>query len=88
MLGLAIGPTLVSYGLYLMSLEHIEASRATVICMIEPVTAGILGFLLLGERLAGWQFVGALLVLGGVGALNARATPSTPGHAISAEGPH
>ena len=88
MLGLALGPTLLSYGLYVISLEHIEASRATVICMMEPVTASILGFLLLGERLAGWQLVGALLVLGGVGALNVRATPPTRGDAISVEGSH
>lgn len=78
MLGLALGPTLLSYGLYVKSLEHIEASRATVICMMEPVTASILGLLLLGEGLAGWQLVGALLVLGGVGALNLRANPPPP----------
>ncbi|MBP7164699.1 MAG: EamA family transporter [Firmicutes bacterium] len=86
MLGLALGPTLLSYGLYVMSLEHIEASRATVICMMEPVTASILGFLLLGERLAGWQLVGALLVLGGVGFLSIRTIPSTSKDAIRAEG--
>ncbi len=79
MLGLALGPTLLSYGLYVKSLEHMEASRATVICMMEPVTASVLGFLLLGERLAGWQLVGALLVLGGVGVLNARRVPRSPG---------
>ena len=88
MLGLALGPTLLSYGLYVKSLEYIEASRATVICMMEPVTAGILGFLLLGERLAGWQFVGALLVLGGVGVLNLRASPPPPGDVASVEGSH
>jgi len=86
MLGLALGPTLLSYGLYVISLEHIEASRATVICMMEPVTASILGFLLLGERLAGWQLVGALLVLGGVGFLSIRTIPSTSKDAIRAEG--
>ena len=88
MLGLALGPTLLSYGLYVKSLEYIEASRATVVCMMEPVTASILGFLLLGERLAGWQLVGALLVLGGVGVLNLGASPAPPGDAISAEGSH
>jgi drug/metabolite transporter (DMT)-like permease len=88
MLGLALGPTLLSYGLYVKSLEHIEASRATVVCMMEPVTASILGFLLLGERLAGWQLVGALLVLGGVGVLNLRASPPPPGDVISVEGSH
>jgi drug/metabolite transporter (DMT)-like permease len=86
MLGLALGPTLLSYGLYVMSLEHIQASRATVICMMEPVTASILGFLALGERLAGWQLAGALLVLGGVGAMNARAIPPAPGDVVSVEG--
>jgi len=85
MAGLALGPTLLSYGLYVMSLEHIEASRATVICMMEPVTASILGFLLLGERLAGWQLVGALLVLGGVGVLNVRAVPPPLDDVVSVE---
>ncbi len=86
MVGLALGPTLLSYGLYVKSLEHIEASRATVICMMEPVTASVLGFLLLGERLAGWQLVGALLVLGGVCALNAWAIPPAPDDVASVEG--
>lgn len=32
----------------------------------EPVGATILAFFLLGEKLAGWQIVGGLLVLAGV----------------------
>lgn len=34
--------------------------------MAEPAAATLLAFLILGETLAGWQLVGAALVLAGI----------------------
>lgn len=65
-LGLAWGPTLVSYALYVLALHYIEASHAGVVCMAEPASTAVLAFIILGERLAGWQLAGAALVLAGV----------------------
>ncbi len=72
-LGLAWGPTLVAYALYVQALHHIEASRAGVICMVEPASTAVLAFVILGERLGGWQLVGAALVLTGVSIVQVRA---------------
>lgn len=65
-LGLAWGPTLVAYALYVLALHYIEASSAGVICMAEPASTAVLAFIILGERLAALQLAGAALVLAGV----------------------
>lgn len=65
-LGLAWGPTLTAYALYVRSLNYIEASHAGIVCMAEPAATAILAYAILGERLAPWQLVGAILVLAGV----------------------
>ncbi len=59
-------PTVLAYGLYLMALDRIEASRATIVCTIEPVSAIALACLFLGETVSLPQLLGALLVLSGV----------------------
>ena len=63
---LILVPTLLSYVLYTNGLRRIEAGRASIVATIEPVVAALLGFLLLGERLEGWQWFGGVLVLSGV----------------------
>ncbi|MEW6227636.1 MAG: DMT family transporter [Bacillota bacterium] len=65
-LGLAWGPTLVAYALYVLALHCIEASSAGVICMAEPASTAVLAFIILRERLTAWQLAGAALVLAGV----------------------
>ena len=42
-----------------------EASRAAVILMFEPVVAGFVGYLV-GERLGVGGYVGALVILAGI----------------------
>jgi drug/metabolite transporter, DME family len=59
-------PTVLAYGLYLLALKRIEASRATIICTIEPVSAIALACLFLGETVSVPQLMGAALVLAGV----------------------
>ncbi len=63
-LGLGLGPTLGSYLLFNTGLKHVPASNASVVATIEPVVAGFLGFLLLGQTLAWPQILGAVLVVG------------------------
>lgn len=71
-LGLAWGPTLAAYALYVRALHHIEASHAGIVCMAEPAATAVLAHAILGERLAPWQLVGAVLVLAGVFILQAQ----------------
>lgn len=58
--------TLLPFGMYLASLRHIEASRANLTSMIEPVMATSLAWLWLGERMQPMQIAGGAAVLCGV----------------------
>lgn len=71
-LGLAWGPTLAAYGLYVQALTRIEASHAGIVCMAEPAATAFLAYAVLGERMAPWQLLGAVLVLAGVFILQAQ----------------
>ncbi|MFQ6117279.1 MAG: DMT family transporter, partial [Candidatus Bipolaricaulia bacterium] len=42
------------------------ATQTAIIFSAEPVFAGLFGYLLLGERLSGLQFLGAAAILGGI----------------------
>jgi len=63
---LILVPTVVAYLLYTGGLRMMEAGRASIVATVEPVVAAVLGFLLLGELLDGWQWVGGALILTGV----------------------
>ncbi len=58
--------TLGAYGLYSYGLQHMEASRAAMYGNLIPVFSVIWGWTLLGERLSGFQFVAAGVVMFGV----------------------
>jgi drug/metabolite transporter (DMT)-like permease len=58
--------TVVPFWLVLLSLQHIRASQASVIGMIEPLLATFIAWIALGEVLTPVQLLGAVVVLGGV----------------------
>ena len=47
-------------------LRRIGAQRAGIVGTTEPLWAGFIGFVLLGETFAGAQIIGGLIVLAGV----------------------
>jgi drug/metabolite transporter (DMT)-like permease len=53
----------IGYFLWLYALKHETPTRVTVSLALNPVTAGILGSLLLHEAFEGWM-VGATLLIG------------------------
>ncbi len=53
----------MSFFLYIVGLHHTEPAVASIVAMIEPVTASLLGVMLLNESLAGLQLVGMGLIL-------------------------
>jgi len=55
--------TLSGFGLYTASLHRLQASVAAITANAEVPFAAILAYLFLGERLDGWQIVGALLII-------------------------
>lgn len=57
--------TVVAYAFYTWGISRVPVGRASIVAMVEPVAAGLLGFIVLGERLEPAQLLGAVLVLGG-----------------------
>jgi drug/metabolite transporter (DMT)-like permease len=58
--------TVLPFGLFAYGIERLRSTRATIIATFEPIAAGLIAFLFLGERLRGLQIVGGLAVLSAV----------------------
>ena len=58
--------TAVSFGLIVAALRHVPATRVGIIAMLEPVAAGLVAYLWLGESLAPGQLLGGAVVLIGI----------------------
>jgi drug/metabolite transporter, DME family len=59
---LSIGPSLIGYGLYTVSLSYLPAGVAVIITALEPALTALLAIAILGERLDRWQWLGVLVV--------------------------
>jgi drug/metabolite transporter (DMT)-like permease len=64
--GLVLITTVSGFALYTTALKMLQASIASITNTSEVAFAAILAYFLLGERLDGWQILGALLVIAGV----------------------
>jgi drug/metabolite transporter (DMT)-like permease len=58
--------TVIAYGLNLAALRHISPTTAGVVGMVEPVGAGVVAWMWLGQSLSVVQIVGGLIVLVGI----------------------
>jgi DME family drug/metabolite transporter len=58
--------TLLGFGLYTTGLKRLHASVASITANTEVPFAAALAYLILGERLDGWQMLGAALIILGV----------------------
>ncbi|PLX37415.1 MAG: EamA family transporter, partial [Hyphomicrobiales bacterium] len=56
----------ISYAVWFRGIARIEPSAVSMLGMMSPVTAVILGWLLLDQRLSAMQSFGAAVVLGSV----------------------
>ena len=63
---LAVGPSLIGFGLYNISLGRLPSSTVNLIATAEPAFTALLAFLLLGEILGPLQLAGGLLIIGSV----------------------
>jgi drug/metabolite transporter (DMT)-like permease len=54
---------LVAMGLFLAALRHLSAGFASSFLILTPVFGLAAAFLLLGEMLTGWQWIGVLVIL-------------------------
>jgi drug/metabolite transporter (DMT)-like permease len=64
--GLILLSTISGFGLYTTGLRYLQASVAAIVATTEVVFAAVVSYIVLGERLDGWQILGAILVIGGV----------------------
>jgi drug/metabolite transporter, DME family len=65
-------PTALAYLLFAAGLKHLSASETATLTLAEPLTAGVLGAVVLAEPLSGPAIAGAGLVLAGLVALAIR----------------
>ena len=59
-------PTAVAYTLFFSGMRSIKASTASILTLLEPLTATALAWVFFAERLAPSGIVGALLLLGAI----------------------
>lgn len=69
----------LAYWLFARGLQRIPVATAVTLTLAEPLTAGLLGLLVLGEQLNSISFVGIALIFSGLAVLTfgGRATPKT-----------
>lgn len=74
--GIAIVCTVLPIGLFLLGLQEMSSSKASLLVMIEPLVAAMLGWLVFAEKLNLEQIAGASLIFIAI-ALTLRRVPST-----------
>jgi drug/metabolite transporter (DMT)-like permease len=55
--------TLLPFGLYLEGVNLIRSTRASITAILEPITAGVIAFFFLNERMHTLQILGGFLVI-------------------------
>ncbi|MFX0168187.1 MAG: DMT family transporter [Candidatus Hodarchaeota archaeon] len=63
LVGFALFATAIPYTLTNVGVERIDASAASILLLLDPVSAVVFGFLFLSQGLAFWQAIGASLIL-------------------------
>ncbi|MCK0746796.1 DMT family transporter [Chromohalobacter nigrandesensis] len=65
----------LSFIFYVAGLKHTAPAVASIVAMVEPVTASLFGVVVLGESLVSIQIVGMVLILATVTALSVYSSP-------------
>jgi drug/metabolite transporter (DMT)-like permease len=73
----------LSFIIYVVGLRNTAPGVASIVAMIEPVTASLFGVLVLDETLGGLQLFGMLLILATATILSIRTKPRWPGKEIA-----
>lgn len=69
---LGLVSTAAAYALFARGLARVPVSSAVTLALAEPLTAGALGVLLLGERLSAAALAGVVLILAGLALVSLR----------------
>jgi probable blue pigment (indigoidine) exporter len=54
---------ILAYALWFWGLQRLSASAVTFLTLLNPVTAALLGWMVLDQRLNAWQLLGAAIIL-------------------------
>jgi len=65
-LGLGLIPTALAFTIFNYGIKYCKTEKAPILALVEPVSAGIFGYIVFGEVLTPKQLVGACLILLGV----------------------
>jgi len=76
--GLGVLGAGLSFILYVVGLNHTAPAVASIVAMIEPVTASLFGVVVLDESLAGTQIFGMMLILVTVTAMSVFSSSGRP----------
>ena len=63
---IAVCGTILPFGLYFEGIKRIRSTHASITATLEPITAGVISALLLGELLSPLQILGGLLVIASI----------------------
>lgn len=74
---LAVATTVAPFLLFVWGMERIKASDASIVSTLEPLAAAVIAFFWLHQSLSPVQIAGGLLVIAGIGLVQAE-RPSTP----------
>lgn len=68
LIGLSLGliPTVIAYFFSFRALREVGSGYVSIFSTFEPVTAVLLGYLVLGERMFIYQIFGMVLIIGGI----------------------
>jgi len=76
--GLGVFGAGLSFVLYIIGLNHTAPAVASIVAMVEPVTASLFGVVVLNENLMGPQILGMGLIIVTVTALSISSSPVRP----------
>ncbi len=58
--------TIIPFGLYFVGINYIRSTRAIITAGLEPISAGFMAFLFLGEAMEPLQILGGIVVVGAI----------------------
>jgi len=65
-IGLGIFPTAIPFVLFAYGMKYVKVQQAPLLALIEPLFAGVIGYLYFGEALTPLQILGGAMILAGV----------------------
>ena len=63
---IAVFGTAIPFGLYFVGINYVRSTRASITATLEPISAGFIAYLFLGEALEILQVLGGTLVIGAI----------------------